>query len=149
MRSPPTGELGAWIVSSRNRWGTSTFHKGRVLKGWEREKGYLLIQLSNPRKNIEVHRLVCRAFHGEAPAGKPFALHWDGNPRNNTAENIYWGSPKQNSDDKKRHGTGYFENLTHCKRGHSFSEENTLTYRGQRFCRPCRRLRESQRRKND
>lgn len=35
---------------------------------------------------------------------------------------------------------------THCKRGHEFTPENTLAYRGWRVCRACQRARQSLRR---
>ena len=50
-----------------------------------------------------VHRLVTLAFHGE-PDGNLWALHRDDDPLNNTPENLYWGTPKQNSDDKEANG---------------------------------------------
>ena|ERR1700736_4436771 len=31
--------------------------------------------------------------------------------------------------------------MTHCRRGHLFDEENTLVYRGKRWCRACQRYR--------
>lgn len=31
---------------------------------------------------------------------------------------------------------------THCKRGHLFSEDNTWSYKGKRYCRACRRKRD-------
>lgn len=41
--------------------------------------------------------------------------------------------------DHRRHNGNSIK--THCKRGHLFDSANTLTYRGMRFCRACRRLR--------
>ena len=46
--------------------------------------------------NLKVHRLVCEAFHGPPPDGKPFVLHVDENPLNNRPENLHWGSQKEN-----------------------------------------------------
>ena len=46
--------------------------------------------------NLKIHRLVCEAFHGPAPEGKPFVLHADENSLNNRPENLSWGSQKEN-----------------------------------------------------
>lgn len=68
---------------------------------------YLVVDLSRDgvKHTFSVHVLICRAFHGEPPADKPWALHWDGNSLNNHPDNLYWGSPQDNADDAKRHGT--------------------------------------------
>lgn len=47
-------------------------------------------------KNYKIHRLVCEAFHGPAPEGKPYVLHADEDATNNRLENISWGSQKEN-----------------------------------------------------
>ena len=46
--------------------------------------------------NVKVHRMVCEAFHGPAPAGKPYVLHIDENAHNNRPENLKWGTQKEN-----------------------------------------------------
>jgi len=46
--------------------------------------------------NIKVHRAVCEAFHGAAPAGKNLTLHIDENGKNNKPNNLYWGTQKEN-----------------------------------------------------
>jgi hypothetical protein len=46
--------------------------------------------------NVKVHRMVCEAFHGSAPAGKPYVLHLDENAHNNRPENLKWGTQKEN-----------------------------------------------------
>ena len=47
-------------------------------------------------KNYKVHRLVCRAFHGDPPEGKNVVLHLDENALNNKPENLRWGTQKEN-----------------------------------------------------
>jgi hypothetical protein len=51
-----------------------------------------------------VHRLVCRAFHGEPGQGQIVA-HFDGIPTNNVPGNLRWATYKQNYQDRYRHGT--------------------------------------------
>lgn len=53
---------------------------------------------------VRVHRLVATAFVPN-PNCLPCVRHLDGNPGNNHADNLAWGSYKQNEHDKKRHGT--------------------------------------------
>ena len=47
-------------------------------------------------KNYKIHRLVCRAFHGDPPEGKNVVLHLDENALNNKPENLRWGTQKEN-----------------------------------------------------
>lgn len=51
-----------------------------------------------------VHIIVCEAFSGPRPEGH-LACHEDGNGLNNKSDNIYWGTPAQNTADAIRHGT--------------------------------------------
>lgn len=47
-------------------------------------------------RNYKIHRLVCSAFHGPAPEGKPIVIHIDENALNNSPENLKWGTQKEN-----------------------------------------------------
>jgi len=47
-------------------------------------------------RHVSVHRIVCRAWHGEAPEGKPWVNHKDGNKRNNHYSNLEWSSISDN-----------------------------------------------------
>ena len=51
-----------------------------------------------------VHRLVAIAFIGPSPNGMQVA-HNDGDPSNNSVQNLRWATPKENCADKRRHGT--------------------------------------------
>ena len=48
------------------------------------------------RKTRKVHRLVCEAFHGPAPFAAAVVMHLDENPLNNRADNLAWGTQKEN-----------------------------------------------------
>lgn len=54
--------------------------------------------------NTLVHQLVLCAFRGPPKAGEE-CRHLDGNPTNNRIENLVWGDPKENYQDRIRHGT--------------------------------------------
>ncbi|BCI54967.1 hypothetical protein NIIDNTM18_42450 [Mycolicibacterium litorale] len=99
-----------------------------------------------------VHVLVCETFHGPKPARGMHVRHLNGNPLDNRAENLAWGTPSENSHDTVRHGRNKEANKTHCKYGHEFTPENTCKGpRGTRGCLECtrRRSREGARRKRE
>ncbi|MFP5299975.1 NUMOD4 domain-containing protein [Cobetia sp. SIMBA_158] len=72
--------------------------------------------------SLGVHVAVCLAFHGERPPGC-YACHLDGNPENNIPSNVYWGTPSQNQEDRKRHGT------SNQGRGHKLTPEKIAEIR--------------------
>ena len=47
-------------------------------------------------KVYKIHRLVCEAFHGPAPEGRPIVLHLDEDAMNNAPSNLRWGTQKEN-----------------------------------------------------
>lgn len=49
-------------------------------------------------KTYKVHRLVCEAFHGPAPSSKHIVLHLNEEPTDNRAENLRWGTRKENQN---------------------------------------------------
>lgn len=63
-----------------------------------------LIRKDGARERIYVHRAIAEAFHGSCPIGM-HCRHLDGNPRNNSAANLAWGTPTENNADKIAHGT--------------------------------------------
>lgn len=95
---------------------------GNVLSDWARTrrtgeyrplafstdaKGYAGLTLCagpNVRRKARVHRLVAEVFHPN-PLGLPCVRHLDGNPSNNAARNLAWGTHAENEADKVRHGT--------------------------------------------
>lgn len=52
----------------------------------------------------KVSPLVCAAFHGRCPPEQE-CRHLDGKRLNDAADNLAWGTRKQNSADKVIHGT--------------------------------------------
>lgn len=116
---------------------------GNVLKTRKDKDGYETITLkwSKGEKNRRLHRLVCEAFHGEAPKGKNLALHGPAGISDNSSENLRWGSQSDNMRDRSREGKCVNLNKTHCPKGHPYSEENTLRLTGKasRTCKTCRK----------
>jgi len=68
---------------------------------------YLSVRLCGvgPTKTRYVHHLVMGAFASEKPDGHEIC-HNDGDPQNNAASNLRWGTRRENHADKKLHGTG-------------------------------------------
>lgn len=101
------------VWSCRNRGGAKgCVGNVRLLTGrWRRMKpridpkrGYRSIQLGRGNKHVLVHRLVLMVFVGPCPDGME-GCHNDGNPANNSLGNLRWGTPKENQEDRIRHGT--------------------------------------------
>jgi hypothetical protein len=85
------------------------YHKaGDVLRGRVMRSGYRqhkLVDANGNRRLVRTNRIVCEAFHGLSPTPKHHSAHRDGNKLNNSAENLYWATPKQNKADSIAHGT--------------------------------------------
>lgn len=94
------GWEGVYEVSSLGR----IRRGGRILTP-NIKNGYPFVKLKNlPRKEGGyIHRLVCRAWHGEAASGLE-VCHGDGDKTNNTPGNLRWATRRENMHDKIRHG---------------------------------------------
>lgn len=87
-------------------------HRPRLLKEtFVKKTGYLTVTasmgLSKPACFL-VHRLVCLAFHGLPPSADMQVAHGDANRINNRPENLRWATPKENGEDKVRHGNSLY-----------------------------------------
>lgn len=79
----------------------------RILKQGSTQQGYRIVGLydtSGKEKIHLIHRLLLENFVGPCPDGYQ-ACHNDGNPLNNSLENLRWDSVKNNMADKIKHGT--------------------------------------------
>ena len=82
-----------------------TSKPGRILKGSITPDGYMTVNLTcnGVKKRKRVHVLVAVAFCKDV-WGAGSVCHKDGNPSNNIATNLYWGTQKQNVHDAIQHG---------------------------------------------
>jgi choline dehydrogenase-like flavoprotein len=79
---------------------------GGILAQQLSRKGYPFVCLNKggSARTLEVHRLVCRVFHGEPPPGME-AAHENGIRNDVRACNLSWKTRSENSQDRRRHGT--------------------------------------------
>lgn len=61
---------------------------------WDKTKRRF--QISRKGKTYKVHQMVCAAFNGPKPFPAAVAMHGDENSANNRADNLSWGTQKQN-----------------------------------------------------
>lgn len=121
------------------RWNTPRWQPGRVLQQSNQGR-YLVVTLYRDKKPqlFLIHRLVLLAFVGPCPDGCE-GLHFDDDPHNNRLANLRWGSPTDNALDCIRNGNHPKVNITHCPKGHEYTDENTYMIQktGHRQCRAC------------
>lgn len=70
------------------------------------DDGYLSVRImvEGKRKRIAVHVLVARDHLPPRPSLQHEIRHKDGDRRNPCADNLAWGTRKENADDRERHG---------------------------------------------
>lgn len=111
-----TTETETWVTVQefvKRPQGTGTPHlevsnMGRVRRNgviWEpcrSSSKYPCLMLN--RQQHALHRLVCEIFNGPRPAGME-CFHKDGNPANNRADNLQWGTASERHLNSVRRGT--------------------------------------------
>lgn len=128
------------VKSLYTRAGTIDPARAHDLAPERDRRGYKRVRIRVARGRYEhlfVHVLVLETFVGGRLPGM-VARHLDGNNQNNAVENLAWGTPAENVDDRHRHG-GYRKPT--CTAGHVFDEANTYVHKSGRQCRACRRAR--------
>ena len=117
LRSIPVSPNDDYMAGSDGNIYSRTKYKGfgkkeyvewYPLKGSLNKKGYTIVSLCHENKKITktVHRLICMAFHGMPIENTMQTRHLDGNPKNNTPNNLQWGTQYENWEDRKAHGRG-------------------------------------------
>lgn len=78
----------------------------RRLVGWTDSDGYRHVTLNRlgKAKRFAIHVLTAIAYHGKKPSPTHEVRHLDGIPSNNYYLNLCWGTRKQNSEDRTKHG---------------------------------------------
>lgn len=134
---PVPGTDGLYEVSTVGRLRKFFKYGPKIMRGYIAQHGYVMSSING--RTVGRHVLVATAFHGPRPPGL-VVRHLNGIPDDNRPENLKWGTPKENAEDSKRHGTNYALNKTHCKWGHEFTPGNTfIDNLGRRICRACKR----------
>lgn len=91
--------------------------------------------------NRAFHIMLLEAFVEPRPKGK-WGLHRDDDKTNNRLDNLYWGTPPDNSRDMLLNGKHWQANKTVCPRNHLLEEPNlvasTKRQLNRRTCRACR-----------
>ena len=82
-----------------------TMH-GRVLRPGPSRTGHLSVVLGHGAHGSQVHQLVALTFIGPCPEGKE-VLHNDGDPKNNSIDNLRYGTRTENILDVYRIGRAW------------------------------------------
>lgn len=111
-------------------------HNGRMLRPAKDSLGYLRVGLAKESKMgvFLVHHLVLFAFVGKRPKGMQARHFPDRNPANNRLNNLQWGTPKENGQDKKAHGTSKWHGLNRGENhGNSILTEEMVKWMRARY----------------
>lgn len=100
----PIPSLPDYLASSEGRvmrlpFAGSMPHGGPRVYGGQPTHGVLSegrYQFHYHGKNYRVHRLICEAFAGPPPFADALVMHLDEDSTNNRADNLAWGTQKEN-----------------------------------------------------
>ena len=96
------GQVRAWRVL-KSKGGA---REARRMRG-STSRGYRTVNLQDSwgnRRTLFVHKAVLLAFVGPRPLGHE-CRHLNGVRDDNRVENLAWGTPRENCEDKRAHGT--------------------------------------------
>lgn len=96
------------IVKVRGR---GAEERDKVMRVHDNGRGYMKVKLTvgGMRIMFYVHRLVCEAFHGLPPdyeSDPANVRHLNGDPGDNRADNLRWGTVEENMRDRERYARG-------------------------------------------
>jgi hypothetical protein len=87
-------------IASERRWLI-----GKILKPYLAKYVQLTLYIAKEPYAVQVHRIVCKTFHGDPPSPEYEVAHGDGDRWNNHWENLKWSTHAENEADKIAHGT--------------------------------------------
>lgn len=96
-----------WSLRTTHGHVSTTWRQLKPLSGRKGHYHRVFLRLNgrNGRRiTWNIHRLVLEVFIGPCPAGM-VCCHNDGNRTNNCLSNLRWDTPRNNSLDRRRHGT--------------------------------------------
>jgi hypothetical protein len=109
--------------------------------GYRSPSGYGVVSVGG--RNLRAHRVFYAAFVGDVPEGMSVCHKCD-NRACVRPDHLFLGTDRDNTRDSI--AKGRFTKVTprtpqtHCKNGHEFTPENTITYsNGTKACRTCKR----------
>ena len=82
------------------------------------------------------HRVSYKIFVGEIPKGKELD-HLCRNPACVNPRHMEAVSHRENLRRSPSGAPAFHRSKTHCPQGHPYDKENTVVYRGMRYCRAC------------
>lgn len=122
----------------RNKTRIQEITKCWLWEGARNSGGKGSTRLESGSTSYLVHRLSAHIFLKYDLNDKESQInHLCSNPNCWHPRHIYIGNQQENMQDRYR----LQQPITHCKRGHEFTEENTYHWKNQRRCRECDKLR--------
>ncbi len=96
-------KIDSWPYEVSNRGRVRNLAKHRHLKPRWQPNGYqrVMLCLFGIHKDFFVHRLVCAAFHGAQPSGRPEVDHINNIRHDNWVSNLRWVTIKDNRADRR------------------------------------------------
>lgn len=111
---------------------------------WKKPEGYGKIWI-NGRGPVFAHRYSWELAHGQQLDRSVFLCHRCDNPQCVRPDHLFPGDAKANALDASLKGRTAGQRMTHCRRGHEFTPENTRLRNNWRVCRACHRDKERER----
>lgn len=92
--------------SARNKAHYRCLRSEVLAPSLNRGRGYLVVTLwrEHEEHHTDVHRVIALTFHGPQPPGM-YVCHRNGIKSDLSEGNLYYGTPKDNVEDQRRHGT--------------------------------------------
>lgn len=102
----PIPELDRYFAAPDGSIYSTRWRQAKRLRASPAGRGYLKVSLrvGDAYVTMYVHYLVLRTFVGPCPEGME-ARHLNGNMLDNRLDNLAWGTPAENLEDRRRHGT--------------------------------------------